>query len=147
MGLDSDPELGRNPGCACKNTDTTTGREYPPDSAEVDGAHCKNWTAPMVGRYDRVVNIFENNCYWKGPAFYEGFGSNELRQMVQHRLHFENTQQILHGVDSWTEVLISVPAQNKLLSESPASVIMAFVIPDRYCDQHCRFRVFELSQQ
>jgi len=71
---DSQTDLCRDGKCsnACQNIDSWTGDKNTADSKQVASCHCS------------ASN--KQNCYHEGPAFYNGTGRDEMKQMLQQRL-------------------------------------------------------------
>lgn len=136
---DFDTKLCKDGNCsnACMNIDSWTEETNTADSRQVSSCQCSSTDESMV----------ENQCYWKGPAFYDGEGENQMHKMIRQRLkHPEEVRCHLdefgfHGDGLYNEVILSTQALEELLAQDFAATIPAFIVvaePGKYTQEEAQ---------
>lgn len=122
-GCEMASACGGNADCpsACENKDPQTGNEFARNSSMFSRCHC------------RPGDSLDGHCFWEGPSFYHGEGTDELRSMVKQRHQFMGS-----AATEWNEVVIDSQAHDESLKRDPAGLIAAFVVPvNAHCDRAC----------
>jgi hypothetical protein len=106
---------------ACENYDPLTGAEFTRNSSMLTGCHCKPGQS------------LSEHCFWQGPSFYHGEGTDELRSMVKQRYESMDS-----AATEWNEVVVDSKAHDRSLKQDAAGLIAAFVVPvNAMCDSAC----------
>lgn len=106
---------------ACENYNPQTGGPFARNSSMLTSCHC----TPGEG--------LDQHCFWEGPSFYYGEGTDELRSMVKQR--YESMDK---AATAWNEVVVSSVAHDRSLKQDAAGLIAAFVVPvNAMCDGAC----------
>lgn len=106
---------------ACENHNPETGAEFARNSTMFSSCHC----APGES--------LDEHCFWEGPSFYHGEGTDELRSMVKQRYKSMDT-----AATPWNEVVVDSRAHDRFLRQNAAGLIAAFVVPvNAMCDSAC----------
>merc|ERR550525_838726 len=85
-----------------------------------------------------MMNSSVGQCYWQGPAFYDGRGNNQLRQMVQQRIN--NPEEWIgsdvhpNGIN--TEIVVDIRILKEMLKTDFAATISAFVATKDFAPGH-----------
>lgn len=116
---DGQKDLCRDGKCsnACQNIDSWTGKKNTADSKQVASCHCGASS--------------EQSCYHEGPAFYNGTGRDEMKQMLQQRLDRKGPlcpQGPYHPDGVWAEIILDGHSLQEKLKQDFAAVIPAFFI-------------------
>jgi hypothetical protein len=106
---------------ACENYNPRTGNEFSRNSSMFSDCHCVHGES------------LTEHCFWEGPSFYHGEGTDELRNMVKQRYKSMDT-----AATEWNEVVVDSKAHDEALKQDAAGLIAAFVAPvNAMCDSAC----------
>jgi len=111
---------------ACENHDPLTGNEYLRNSSMLTSCHCTPGES------------LSEHCFWEGPSFYHGEGTDELRSMVKQRYEGVDEPGAATWLMPWNEVVIDSRAHDRSLRQDAAGLLAAFVVPvNAKCDGAC----------
>lgn len=106
----------------CNNIDAATGQKNMPASPLVSMCQCQDVEEPLSGK--------TGTCYWQGPAFFEGQGKNQIREMVEQRLlhpkEWIGSDEHPDGLN--TEVIVDESILQEMLRNDFAGTIAAFFV-------------------
>mmetsp|Transcript_17989 Transcript_17989/g.49326 ORF Transcript_17989/g.49326 Transcript_17989/m.49326 type:complete len:419 (+) Transcript_17989:105-1361(+) len=127
---DGATDIRLNNGCGCSATSNKTGQEGCDDEnsafANLDPATGEEVThSSLVVTDCHCSASTTTGCYFKGPAFFEGHGENELRDMVETRLADQQRNAI--ATEDWNELIFDTRVLQPNYSQDPASVILAIL--------------------
>jgi len=102
---------------ACQNIDSWTGDKNTADSKQVASCHCGTSS--------------KESCYHEGPAFYNGSGRDEMKQMLQQRLDRKSPLcpgGPLHPDGVWTEIILDGHSLKEQFNQDFAASVPAFFV-------------------
>lgn len=125
---------------ACRASDSTGAcLQATPQTEKVEPCWCSSGhLANVWPNYDQNAAEGQDQCYFKGPAFYPGSGEQETRAMLKRRFESQQTNGSIQQNDlsanisvykpeKWNEIVLDGKVAFDMLNTNPESVVIAFV--------------------